>query len=102
MTINYNLTKLIDNSTDVSSLAMNINQFSDGILFQLLIIGIFMIILLAMSRYGIDYAFATASFLCFILASFLMLAKLIVIIYPIGFLMMTVLAALWLYSTQGR
>ena len=100
MTVNYNLTKMASGSHMVDFVS-TINQYSGGSMFQLLIVGIFAIILLALSRFGFDNAFATASFICFILSAFLALAKLLEFYYPLAFLIFTMLAALYLYATRG-
>ena len=100
MTINYNLTKMAD-STSVVNFVSTVNQYSGGTIFHIFIVGIFVIILLALSRFGFDNAFATASFICFVLSAFLALAKLVEIYFPLVFLIFTMLAALYLYSTRG-
>jgi hypothetical protein len=100
MTVNYNLTKMAS-STHLVDFISTVNQYSEGILFGILIIGIFLIITLALSRFGFDYAFITAGFICFILSGFLALAKLLTFIYPITFLVITMLVAFYLFATKS-
>ena len=95
----YNLTGLT-NSTNLVELFTFANTTVDGLLFGLLIIGIFLVMLMAMKQWELEKALVSSSFVCFILSSIMFYAGWLHIMYPLTFLIITSLVGFYIYVTD--
>lgn len=95
----YNITNLTS-ATTVSGVALFANDVSNGLLFGFGLIGIFFILLLSLMRYDFAYNMLASSFVAFILGGFLAFGGFVSIMYPLGFLLLLILSALYVYMVR--
>lgn len=95
---NYNLINLTS-STNLGEVAIFANNVSQGVLFGFGMIALFFIMLLAIKKNAdFDESLLASSFLSFILSIILAYGGMLNIKFPIGFLFISCLTALFLYS----
>jgi len=97
----YNLTNLTS-SENIVDLAEFSNEVTGGQFFGFVMVGIFFIMLLMFRKWDFENSIMTSGFICFLLSSFLVAAKLISFIYPLVFLILTGLTVLYAYTTKRK
>jgi len=81
----YNLTGLTG-ANGIGDLLTFTNTVSGGMFVGMLLVAIFAIMVLALRRYGLDNAFLSSSWVCFLLSLLLRSANLLDIKFMLGFL----------------
>lgn len=95
----YNITPL-QNAENITGIVTYANTVTDGAMSILMILAVFFILLLILKRWSFEDALLTSSFICFILSSFLTYGKFLNFMFPLAFLIMTALTALYVYVTR--
>ena len=97
----YNLSNIMNFSGGFGNLAYVANTASNGLLFGLFLLAIFLVLLFSFMRYGdIVRAFAGSGFVCFLMASILVYADFLQIYYALIFLIITGVAVFILYLEE--
>jgi len=97
----YNMTQL-QAATTVNKLFVYANDTTGGVMMGLFMIAVFFVMLMALLKWGFQDALLVSGFVCFILSSILAYGGLLIIIYPILFLVLTALTALFSMVVQRK
>jgi hypothetical protein len=97
--MSYNITLLSEVAT-IRELFVVTNTYSGDLFTVLMMFAIFFIMLMALKRFGFQYAMFSASFASFVLSLLLMYAELLNIIWVLGFLALTAFTALYIYTAD--
>lgn len=90
----YNLTQLF-NANSSLMLYEYANDSTGGVLSGLFAIGLFVVMLMIMKKYDFVDALLASSFIAFVISEFMAFAKLLNFWYPLSFLILTALTALY-------
>jgi len=95
----YNLTGL-KSSTNLIEVFSFANDTVEGLLFQLLIIGIFFVMLMALKKWDFEKALVSSGFVCFILSMLMVYSGFLNFYFPLTFLLITSLTGFYIYVTD--
>ena len=90
----------LQNVSSLVSVTDYVSSSTNGIFFEMLMILIFSVILLALIRYGIESALITSGFLCFILSLYLTFLKYVNFAYTLFFAGVIIFTGLYMYMTK--
>jgi len=92
----YNLS-LITSALTPADLLTGINDELGGFMFQFLILCIYIIMILSLKRFGMAQAFASSSWVCFLLSIFLVAGKFLMPIYLLFFIITATISTVIVY-----
>ena len=96
----YNLSK-IQEALTVSDVATAANEYSQGVLYGFFMIGIFIVFLMAFKfRNDFDESLLVSSFICFVISGIATYGGFLNIIFPLTFLILTVMTGFWVWVTR--
>ena len=95
----HNLNDL-QNVTSVVSVTDYIALTTNGMFFQLLLVIMFVVMLMALIRTGFQSAVMTSAFLCWILSIYLVYLGYVNFIYSIVFLVIAIMMLFYMYVTK--
>jgi len=95
----YNITGLTSAET-ITDIVVFANESTGSILFGLFVLAIFFIMLMVMRKYEFTDTLLASSFSCFIISVLLAYGGLLNILFPIGFLTIMSLTALYVFMNK--
>ena len=95
----YNVSLLSSVGT-IRELFVVSNTYSNDIFTNLMMFGIFLIMLMALKRFSFQYAFFASSFACFVLSLFLMYAELLNFYWVLAYLAMAGFSTLYIFTSD--
>jgi hypothetical protein len=95
----HNLNDL-QNVTSVVSMTDYIAKTTNGMFFQLLLVIMFVVMLMALIRTGFQSAVMTSAFLCWILSIYLVYLGYVNFIYSIIFFVIAIMMLFYMYVTK--
>jgi|TARA_R100000501_G_C2588065_1_gene88994 hypothetical protein len=95
----YNITAL-GNADTLSGLIIVANDAVEGILIGLFMFAVFFVMLMALKKWDFDAALLSSSFSCFILSMILSYGGFLNLIFPLVFLAMAGLTALYMFTAK--
>ena len=95
----YNLTNLTS-ATDISGVVMFANEVTGNLLLTLLLMSVFFILLMVLKRWDFDRALLVSSFASFMIGMLLMYAKMVALVWPLIFLVMTAMTGLYMMMSN--
>jgi hypothetical protein len=93
----YNITLLKDVGT-IRELFYVSNTYSGDIFIKLMMFGIFFVMLMALKRFGFQYALASSSFASFVLSLMLMYAGLLSLFWVLAYLALFAFTMFYIYT----